>query len=70
MIKIKLYILFALLLLNFSELNAQGKYNIKIGTNYSTFNMENENPKPGILFGVGKEWRINIPFRNQYLIIR
>jgi len=62
--KLKFYILLVVLLFIFSTLNAQGKYHIKIGANYSTFNVADENPKPGILLGIGKEWRI---FRNTYI---
>jgi len=59
-INIKIFVLYYLvsILFIFTNLNAKSRYNIKVGMNYSSFIGEKGNLEPGILFGIGKEWRI------------
>ena len=59
-INIKIFVLYYLvsILFIFTNLNAKSRYNIKVGMNYSSFIEEKRNLEPGILFGIGKEWRI------------
>jgi len=55
---IKTLNIFVFIFFFFTGLQAEGKYVIKIGSNYSNFVGENAPFRPGITAGLGREWKL------------